>query len=52
VALDGNTSVNQLVRDYLTRLVHETSQRRSAMAQLSEIFRTTRVKVGRRTWSR
>lgn len=51
-AIDRNTSVNQLVREYLARLVHETDQRRAAMAQLDDIFRTIRVPVGRRTWKR
>ncbi len=52
VALDRNTSVNQLVRDFLTGLVRETDRREAALARLDEIFRTTRIKVGRRTWSR
>jgi hypothetical protein len=52
VALDRNTSVNQLVRDYLARLVRETDQRQGALARLEEVFRTNRIKVGRRTWKR
>jgi hypothetical protein len=52
VALDRNTSVNQLVRDYLARLVRETDQRQAALARLEEVFRTNRIKVGRRTWKR
>ena len=52
VAIDRNTSVNQLVRDYLAGLVREADQRQSALAQLDQIFRTTRVGVGRRTWKR
>ena len=51
-ALDRNTSVNQLVRDYLARLVRETDQRQAALGRLDELFRTSQVKVGRRTWTR
>ncbi len=52
VALDRNSSVNQLVREYLGRLVREQDQRANAMANLEEIFQTTRVRVGRRNWTR
>jgi len=52
VAIDRNTSVNQMVRDYLERVVRETDQRQSALARLDEIFRTQRIQVGRRTWKR
>ncbi len=52
VALDRNTSVNQLVRDFLERLVHETDQREAALARMDEIFSTNRIQVGRRTWKR
>ena len=52
VAIDRNTSVNQLVRDFLAALVREADQRQSAPARLDEIFRVTRVEVGRRTWKR
>jgi hypothetical protein len=52
VALDRNTSVNQMVRDFLERVVRETDQRQTALARLDEIFRTERIEVGRRTWKR
>jgi len=52
VAIDRNTSVNRMVRDYLERVVRETDQRQTALATLDEIFRTQRVEVGRRTWKR
>jgi hypothetical protein len=52
VALDRNSSVNQLVREFLDRLVREQDQRANAMANLEEIFQTTRVRVGRRNWTR
>lgn len=52
VALDRDTSVNQLVRDYLARLVQEAAPERAALARLEEVFQTTRVEVGPRTWTR
>ncbi|MBZ5724751.1 MAG: DUF6364 family protein [Acidobacteriia bacterium] len=51
-AIDRNTSVNQLVRDFLARLVRESDLQQTAMANLDELFRTSRVRVGRRTWKR
>ena len=51
-ALDRNTSVNQLVRDYLEQLVRESDRRQAARDNLDDFFRTTRVQVGRRTWKR
>jgi hypothetical protein len=52
VAIDRNTSVNQVVRDFLVRLVWETDQRRAALGRLDEIFRANRIQVGRRPWKR
>ena len=52
VAIDRNTSVNQLVREYLAGLVREADQRQSALARIDQIFRTTHVEIGRRTWKR
>ncbi len=51
-AIDRNASVNQLVREYLVRLARESDQQREAFARLEEIFRTSRIEVGRRTWTR
>jgi hypothetical protein len=52
VALDQRTSVNQLVREYLTALVEEPSRRRLARARLSQAFEAGLVDVGDRKWSR
>jgi len=52
VALDRRTSVNQLVRVYLSTLVEEPSRRRLARARLRKAFKTGLVEVGNRTWSR
>ena len=52
VALEQRTSVNQLVRDYLVRLVEEPGRRRLSRARLRKAFRTGVVTVGDRTWTR
>ena len=52
VALDRSTSVNRMVREFLAGLVRETDRQQAALARLDEIFRTTRIQVGRRTWKR
>lgn len=52
VALDQRTSVNQLVREYLSALVEESSRKRLARARLSKAFETGLVDVGDRKWSR
>jgi hypothetical protein len=51
-AIDRNTSVNQLVRDFLTRLVREADRQQTALANLDEIFRANRIQVGRPHWKR
>ena len=51
-ALDRNTSVNQLVRDYLTALVRERDRQEAAIANLDRLFREHPVRIGRRTWTR
>jgi hypothetical protein len=52
VALDRDTSVNQLVRDFLVALVEQAGQRRAALASLDEVFQSTAVDVGPRAWTR
>ena len=52
IALDRRTSVNQLVREYLTALMNDTGRRRLARARLSEVLEAGLVEVGERTWSR
>jgi predicted FMN-binding regulatory protein PaiB len=52
VAINRNTSVNRLVRDYLSRLARESSQQQAALTRLEGIFRTSPVVVGRRAWTR
>jgi phosphopantothenate synthetase len=52
MALDRNTSVNQLVRDYLNQLVSETDKRKAAVERLEDIFQKHSVKIGPITWTR
>jgi hypothetical protein len=52
VALDRRTSVNQLVREYLTALVDEPSRKRLARARLRKKFETGLVDVGDWKWNR
>ncbi len=52
VALDRNTSVNQMVREYLAETVRNSGRRRAAVAKLEELFRTTRGRVGDAKWTR
>jgi hypothetical protein len=52
VALDQGTSVNQLVREYLSALVEEPGRRRLARARLRRAFETGLVDIGDRTWTR
>ncbi|MGD0619730.1 MAG: hypothetical protein ABSB67_18945 [Bryobacteraceae bacterium] len=52
IALDQRTSVNQLVREYLTALVEEPGRRRLARARLKKRFEAGLVHVGRRKWTR
>lgn len=52
VALERDTSVNQLLRDYLECLASETDQRKEAVDKLQEIFRTSTARLGKVTWKR
>lgn len=52
VALDRNSSVNQLVREFLEQLVRETSARRAALEKIEEIFQLKPVVVGTKSWTR
>jgi hypothetical protein len=52
MALDRNTSVNRLVRDYLAELVSEKDKRKAAVERLHKIFQEPGVKIGPITWTR
>jgi hypothetical protein len=52
VALDRNTSVNNLVRGFLETLVAESGEQRTAMIQIEDLFRQKPFAIGRRNWTR
>ena len=51
-ALERRTTVNQLVREYLTGLNSQEEQRRVARERLMAAFKRGVVEVGERTWTR
>ena len=52
VAIDRNTSVNQLVREYLTQLAQGFDRQSKAIEAIRDIFHTSRYVMGPRTWTR
>ena len=52
LALERRTTVNQLVRDYLTSLVKELDRRRTAKRRLKATLKKGLAEVGPITWSR
>lgn len=52
LALDRNTSVNQLIRDYLKRLVAEDRKRRDALDRLKARMARGILEVGDERWTR
>jgi Family of unknown function (DUF6364) len=52
VALDRNTSVNNLVRGFLETLVAESGEQRAAMIQIEEVFKRKPFVVGKKNWTR
>jgi hypothetical protein len=54
IALDRETTLTKLVRDYLEKLVAENSstEKQRAVDQLNESFKRYQVHVGKRTWNR
>ncbi|HEV2201052.1 MAG TPA: DUF6364 family protein [Bryobacteraceae bacterium] len=51
-ALDRDTSVNQLVRDYLAGLAGPTDELEAARNDLRKFFRKSRYQIGQRRWTR
>ncbi|HEX3879016.1 MAG TPA: DUF6364 family protein [Bryobacteraceae bacterium] len=51
IALDRNTSVNQMVRDYLAELAQASDHAQMA-ERFRQMVRTSPAKVGAITWSR
>jgi hypothetical protein len=53
VAIDRDTTLTGLIRDYLRDLVeHEELQRQIAAAELEQMFAKSTAEVGERTWTR
>ena len=52
IALDQKTSVNEMVREYLSSVVESSGRMRLARAGLRKALETGLVKVGDKTWSR
>jgi Family of unknown function (DUF6364) len=51
-ALDRNTSVNQLVREYLESLTRQEERQEKALAEMREMFRTSEFKSHPVKWKR
>jgi hypothetical protein len=52
LALERDTTVNRLVRDFLAQIVNQDNRRQAARAQMRQFMRSKRVHVGRRKWTR
>ena len=52
IALHRDTSVNELVREYLGHLVREEDPGTAASALLRKFFRANSVTIGKRNWTR
>lgn len=52
LALDKNTSVNAMVRDYLADITTQAQKRAEARATLEQFFQERRGRVGEITWTR
>jgi hypothetical protein len=52
VALDRNTSVNNLIRGFLETSVAESGNQRTAMIQIEELFRLKPFAIGKERWMR
>ena len=51
-AAERNSSVNALVREYLTSLADQQDRARSARERLSELSEKSPGHLGRKTWTR
>lgn len=52
LAIERDTSVNQLVRDYLEQEVNATERRKHSTERLKKLFKTTKLEIGGATWTR
>jgi hypothetical protein len=51
-AAERNSTVNALVRDFLTNLAAHEDRAKKARARLRELSRQSKGRLGRKTWSR
>jgi hypothetical protein len=51
-ALDHDTSVNQMVRDFLKQVLVKKDPDKASLAELEKIIRSSRFKIGKRDWTR
>jgi plasmid stability protein len=51
-AAELNSSVNALVRDYLTNLAEQENRAGKARARLRELSTQSRGRLGKKTWTR
>jgi hypothetical protein len=53
IALERDTSVNRIVQEFLVQLVESTDERRTRAAEeLKQLFRTSKYRMGPKTWTR
>jgi len=52
IASEHTTSVNALIREYLSDLVRQKSRQEIARKELSELCRESTAMIGNRTWTR
>lgn len=51
-AAEQNSSINALVRDYLTNLAAQEDRAKNARSRLRELSAQSQGRLGRRTWTR
>jgi len=51
-AVEHNSSVNALVREHLSDIARREDRARGARARLLELSKRSRLKLGRKTWTR
>jgi hypothetical protein len=51
-AAERNSTVNALVREYLTSLVQHRDRARRARARLRQLTKQSQGRLGKKTWSR
>ena len=51
-AAERNSTVNALVREYLTNLAQHQDRARRARARLRQLSRRSQGRLGKKTWSR